>query len=185
MHNKHGETALLKKKPTMKKYCFILAVAALFAACVGGQNNSSNAVKDFARAKVTEYYNCDADKVDVEKCNYSFESPIVFSWCKAGIAQAQADYAEGKMDKNAYREKVDELLERCDKCCNSWMFGETLEEYRAAEERTMYKCTATCTNGNAVNFFILCDKDETPLYTTMDVMLELQQVTAIVQNFTM
>ena len=183
LHNKHGETALSKKKPTMKKYCYIIAVAALFAACVGGQNNSSNAVKDFARAKVTEYYNCDADKVDVEKCDYSFVAPNDLNFAEMRINEARADYLERKITKQQYDAKVSEQMEKCKTCLTSWKCGQHREECRATESRTMYKCDVVTDNSKRLLFFVLCDKDETPLYSTMDVEAKYQHITALVDSF--
>ena len=168
----------------MKKYCYILAVAALFTACVvNAESTNTKAVEDFARAKVAEYYYCEAVEIDVAKCDYSFIAPNDLNFAEMRINEARADYLERKITKQQYDAKVSEQMEKCKTCLTSWKCGQHREECRATESRTMYKCDVVTDNSKRLLFFVLCDKDETPLYSTMDVEAKYQHITALVDSF--
>jgi len=146
----------------MRKVFFAI-FAALMA--IGCADSSNTEIETFAKAKIQEYYGRNVNECTIEKCDYSFDSPVFITAATARIAQAQADLASGLIDRDEYKQRVDEWTQRVDRCTASWRLGEFVDTLRSVEHRAMYKCTA-----DTISFHILTDKDnKTPLYTTMDV----------------
>lgn len=167
---------ILKKNRTfatkfyeMKRVFFAIFAAFIFAGC------SNNEIKNFAETKILEYYGQTVSDCTITKCDYSFDSPIIIHAAIARVEQAKADLACGMIDRDEYRQRVDEWTQRVDRCAMSWRLGEFVDTLRSAETRTMHRCTA-----DTISFFILTDKDgKTPLYSTMDVQ---QMCAAFAEN---
>lgn len=163
-----------KKGNTMKKIVFII-VTLLVVAC----STSDNAVKEFAIAKVKEYYHTTPTKVEVVKVDYSFASPIMLRAAQARVSQANANYNAGTITKAEYNEILNDWMSIADNIITSWQYGESVDSLQIHEGRTMYKCICD----DSISFFVLTDKDnKTPLYSTMDVSKEVTELVDIIND---
>lgn len=158
----------------MKKIVFII-VTMLCVAC----SSDNNAVKEFAIAKVKQYYNTTPTKVEVVKVDYSFASPIMLKAAQARVSQANAEYNAGTITKAEYNDIINDWMSTADNIITSWQYGESADSLQLHEGRTMYKCICD----DSISFYILTDKDnKTPLYSTMDVRKEVAELVDIIND---
>lgn len=158
----------------MKKIVFIIATM-IVVAC----SSDNNAVKEFAIAKVKQYCNTTPTKVEVVKVDYSFSSPIMLRAAQARVSQANANYNAGTITKAEYDEILNDWMSIADNIITSWQYGESVDSLQLHEGRTMYKCICD----DSISFYVLTDKDnKTPLYSTMDVNKEVNELVDIIND---